>query len=402
MGIYSEYLIKNMNFSELNAERKKWLREISKLRGQRCVLSYAGDVDKFGINSGIEYADFILFSDQLAALSGSDSIDIILETPGGQAEIVEQIVNAIRAKFDNVGIIVPGMAKSAGTIFAMAGDEILMGPDSALGPIDAQMMYPGTGKRFSAGAFLDGLEKIKTEIMINGGKLNPMYIPILQSISPGEIQACENAQAFSKELVKVWLAKYKFSQWTEHKSTGETVSPEEREVRAAVIADKLCQPSSWLTHGRSIGINELRNLKLEIIDYSENSELNQAITRYFILLSMLFDTTNIYKVFETPETQIFRHVNQMGAPALQIPIPQGPKQQQIPKQEFADINYICPRCKTSMKIQANLNSHVALNPGHMPFPVKDNTFICTNCGLENNLSTIRLQIEAQTGKKIVE
>ena len=400
MGIYSEYLNINMNSSQLSTERKRWLNEISKLRGQRCVLSYAGDINKVGVNSGIEYADFIFFSDQLATLSGSDSIDIILETPGGQAEIVEQMVNAVRAKFSHIGIIVPGMAKSAGTIFAMAGDEILMGPDSALGPIDAQMMYPGTGKRFSAGAFLDGLEKIRVEIIKNGGKLNPMYIPILQSISPGEIQACENAQAFSKELVKEWLAKFKFSNWTKHKSTGKVVSPEEREARAAGIADKLCQPSSWLTHGRSINIEELRNLKLEIIDYSEESDLNQAITRYFILLSMLFDKTNIYKVFETPNTQIFRRVNQMGAPALQISIPQKTGQQQV--QEFVVIDYICPRCKTPKKIQANLDSHTNLNPVYIPFPVGNNIFVCENCGLENNLSATRLQIEAQTGKKIVE
>jgi ClpP class serine protease len=83
----------------------------------------------------------------------------------------------------------------------MAGDEILMGKTSALGPIDAQMIYPGTGKRFSADALLEGLEKIKKEVL-DTGKLNPAYIPILQNISPGEIQHCENAQAFSRTLVR--------------------------------------------------------------------------------------------------------------------------------------------------------------------------------------------------------
>ncbi|MDR2185419.1 MAG: ATP-dependent Clp protease proteolytic subunit [Treponema sp.] len=398
MGIYSEYLAKNMNFSQLNEERKVWLRKVSELRGDRCILSYAGDVDKIGVNSGIEYADFMFFSDQLATLKGHDSIDIILETPGGQAEIVEQMVKAVRSKFSHVGIIVPGMAKSAGTIFAMAGDQILMGPDSALGPIDAQMTYQGTGKRFSAGAFLDGLEKIKEEIAKNGGRLNPMYIPILQSISPGEIQACENAQAFSRELVKDWLTKYKFSQWLIHSSTGTQVSPKEREDRAASIADKLCQPSSWLTHGRSINIEELRKLKLEIIDYSDNDALNEAITRYFVLLSMLFDNTNIYKVVETPESQIYRHmVTQTVVPQIPIPI-----QAERAIKECADINYVCPRCKFTMKIQANLNQHSDLKPGFLPFPVDNNTIVCTNCGLENNLSAIRLQIEAQTGKRFVE
>jgi len=69
---------------------------------------------------------------------------------------------------------------------AMSVDEILMGPASALGPIDAQMSWQG--KRFSADALLEGLEKIKEEVA-GSGILNKAYIPILQGISPGEIQA---------------------------------------------------------------------------------------------------------------------------------------------------------------------------------------------------------------------
>ena len=98
------------------------------------------------------------FSDQLSNLK-KDSIDIILETPGGFAEVVEDMVRLIRHRYEKVGIIVPGYCKSAGTIFAMAGDEIFMGPMSALGPIDAQIMF--NNKRFSADAFLEGLEKSK-------------------------------------------------------------------------------------------------------------------------------------------------------------------------------------------------------------------------------------------------
>jgi ClpP class serine protease len=60
----------------------------------------------------------------------------------------------------------------------MAGDEILMGTGSALGPIDAQIGQTN-GKRFSAHAFLEGFKKIKEEVAATG-KLNPAYIPSLQ------------------------------------------------------------------------------------------------------------------------------------------------------------------------------------------------------------------------------
>ena len=178
MGFYSKYLDKHLNFDQITRERKKHLKRISRIRGDRDVLVYASDLTKGNAAISIDYSDLLPFQDQLANLKGK-SIDIILETPGGFAEVVEDLVKLVRNKYEKVGIIVPGYAKSAGTIFAMAGDEILMGSMSALGPIDAQIV--ANNKRFSAEAFLEGLEKIKKEV-IKEGKLNPAYITILQNI----------------------------------------------------------------------------------------------------------------------------------------------------------------------------------------------------------------------------
>ena len=93
-----------------------------------------------------------------------------------------------------------------------------------LGPIDAQIFYQG--KRFSADALLEGMEKIKKEV-VDTGTLNRAYIPILQGISPGELQNAENALSFAKILVTQWLAQYKFRTWTTHSSNGRS---EERRV----------------------------------------------------------------------------------------------------------------------------------------------------------------------------
>ncbi len=266
MGYYSEYLNKITDFSEITLERKKQLQKISKLRGNRDILVYASDLTKNAPNQ-IDYSDLLPFQDQLSNLKGEE-IDIILETPGGFAEVVEDLVELIRNRYIKMGVIIPGYAKSAGTIFAMAGDEILMGSISALGPIDAQII--SNGKRFSADAFLEGLEKIKKEIE-ETGQLNPAYIPILQNISPGEIQHCENAQIFSQKLVSEWLEKYKFKYWDIYNSTGKKVTQKDKLKRAKEIAKKLCKHSHWLTHGRSIKIEDLEEMKLKIIDYSKNN-----------------------------------------------------------------------------------------------------------------------------------
>lgn len=387
MGTYTEYLEANLSFGQLQVERKKQLARISALREGRDILVYASDLAK-NAQTQIEYTDLLSFSDQLSNLKGT-AIDVVLETPGGFAEVVEDMVRLLRQRYQKVGIIIPGYAKSAGTIFAMAGDEILLGPLSALGPIDAQIM--SNSKRFSAEAFLEGLEKIKDEVT-QSGRLNPAYIPILQNISPGEIQHCENAQNFSKKLVSDWLVRFKFKYWDTHSSTSNPVTDAEKLARAEEIAAKLCKHSDWLTHGRSIKIEDLELMRLKITNYGGNSELSDAITRYYTLLRMSFEATNLYKIFETPSSQIYKFTAPAAPP---LPQPGG----QVP--DVALIDFQCPKCSKPFKIQANLDKTKPLQPGAATYPIANNIFKCPSCGTETNIAQIKLQVESQSGKKIV-
>ena len=386
MGNYSDYLNKNFSYADLTKERKIQLRKISKLRGNREIFTYASALTKQAPTS-IDYDDLLPISDQLGNLKG-DKIDIILETPGGSAEVAEDIVKFIRSRFNEVGIIIPGYAKSAGTIMAMAGDEILLEPISALGPIDAQIIHGG--KRFSAHAFLQGLKKIKEEVEKQGG-LNRAYIPTLQNISPGDIQNCENLLSFSETLVSEWLKNYKFKFWDTHSSTGKKVTEEEKVKRADKIAEILCDHGKWLTHGRSIKIEDLEKMGLKVQDYSKNPELHGAISRYYTLIKMTFESTSIYKIFETPESQIFRFSQ--------------PQTQQLPvagKKPItkAIIDFACPSCKNVTKIQANFKKNLPIEKGATSFP-KNGMFICPSCKNTNNINAIRQQIEMQTKQKIV-
>ena len=86
MGIYTEYLDKSFAFPALVKERKKQLSRISKLRENRAILTIASAMTKQEA-IGLDYNDRLPVQDQLNNLSG-DKIDIILETPGGYAEIV--------------------------------------------------------------------------------------------------------------------------------------------------------------------------------------------------------------------------------------------------------------------------------------------------------------------------
>ena len=386
MGYYAEYLDAAMSFEELAAERKKQLSTISSLRTNRDVLVFAADLNKGIPEVAIGYADLLPISDQLSNLSGK-AVDLILGTPGGSGEVAEDIVRLLHEKYDDVAVIVPGYAKSAGTIIAMAGDEILMGASSALGPIDAQIQWQG--KSFSADAPIEGLEKIKREVQ-DTGVLNRAYIPMLQGISPGEIQNAENALNFAKVLVTQWLAKYKFKNWNKH-SNATDVAPEERTTRAEEIAAELCDHRKWLTHGRSLKIDDLEGMRLRITDYRQQAALEEAITRYHTLLQMTF-SSNLYKLFETPTSQIVRFT------AAQVPAPQ--PFAGAPEANLAVIEIACASCGQALRVQANLGSEQPLQEGCLPYPAGDR-LPCPNCAAELDLTEAKRQLEAQAKRPVV-
>ena len=69
----------------------------------------------------------------------ADKLDLIIHSPGGSLEATEQLVQYLRAKYKYIRAIIPQNAMSAATMLACACDEIVMGKQSAIGPIDPQM-----------------------------------------------------------------------------------------------------------------------------------------------------------------------------------------------------------------------------------------------------------------------
>jgi hypothetical protein len=277
---------------------------------------------------------------------------------------------------------VPGAAMSAGTIMAMAADEILMDRTSTLGPIDAQILQQG--KVFSADALLKGFGRIKDEVTRTAA-LNKAYIPMLQAISPGELEAASNALALARQLVEDWLVTYKFGGWEVHSSTGERVTADEKRSRAGEIAHQLCDHGRWRSHGRGIMLADLETMRLRITNFEKDAGLEDAIRRYYTLLQMTFDRTPIYKVYETPTSQIYKSVAPLSGGAA----PGG----------VGDIDLQCV-CGETIRIQANLGRPQPLRPGRLPFP-PDNVISCPRCGTKHDLRPFRDQLEKQAGQKVV-
>jgi len=205
-----------------------------------------------------------------------DILCIILNTPGGSAETVENLVNITRHHYKEVYFIVPDSAYSAGTIFCMSGDKIYMDYSSSLGPIDPQVF---NGKNWvPALGYLDKVDEMITRSA--EGTLIQAEILMLGDLDLAQLRRHEQARDLTIALLKEWLVKYKFKNWDTH-SNGNPVTAEEKEMRAKEIARKLGNNKLWHSHGRSIGVTALTHiLKLKIEDYSTDAVLTSLIRDY--------------------------------------------------------------------------------------------------------------------------
>lgn len=236
------------------------------------VLVYYGNLAPVSANLFAK-----LIEDLKADATKRDKLYIILTTLGGSAEIVERYVNILRYHYKDVNFIVPDYAYSAGTIFCMSGDSILMDYISVLGPIDPQV--PNKDNKYVAA--LDYLDKINEFIAkAANNTLTKAELIWLKDLDLGEIRSFEQARDLTTDLLKKWLVKYKFKNWTHH-SNNTCVTEEEKQQRAIEIAQELSDNNKWKSHGKGISIAELSDLKLKIEDYSKEDDLRALIRDYY-------------------------------------------------------------------------------------------------------------------------
>ena len=210
-----------------------------------------------------------------------ENLSIILTTNGGSAIAVERMVNAIRHHYRNVNFFVPECAYSAGTIFCMSGDNIYMSYTSVLGPIDPQVKNRD-GNWVPALGYLDKINELLDRARAE--EISSSEFLILKDFDLSEIRSYEHARDLTVELLKKWLVKYKFRMWETRKTSGKKVTDKLKKERAERIAKQLGDNKLWLSHGRPIGLEQLRELDLIIEDYGENKPLKTALDEFYQLL----------------------------------------------------------------------------------------------------------------------
>lgn len=224
------------------------------------------------------------------------SADILLYSPGGLPDAADSLVQILRSKFEHIRFIIPGVAKSAATMMALSGNELMMEHNAELGPIDPQFRFvkaDGTSVMAPAQAIIDQFAKAQDLIGQDPKKL-VAWIPILQQYGPALYQQCLNSIELSKRYVGEWLKTGLFK--PPPQPTGESEAA--AEAAAKKVVDYLADHNQFKSHGARVGFPELRKQGVPVKILNEDKPLHDAVMTVYHALLLTFGGTGAYRIIE--------------------------------------------------------------------------------------------------------
>jgi len=242
-------------------------------------------------NAQMNLAHEKLLFDALAdARRDSENVGLILNTLGGVGDFTTRVVRFIREglKARTFVVLVPQLAKSAGTLLSLAADKVVTGPASQFGPIDPQLpRVTNAGQTWvSARAVKESYEKLL------GPKLKELppsaQMGVATTIDWLLYQQALDAIQYTKEFVA-----------NAKSHTHSTM----KEVE--IVKDLIDTP---LSHGSDVSPSKLASYGIPVVDLSSNDPLWQKIDEYHaralkgLLGEMAPPPATSLVLFESPRT----------------------------------------------------------------------------------------------------
>lgn len=261
-------------------EKKQFFKQLHKLTGRNIVVYYSAWQQKYGQNGDFYIIDNDRngFMDALRNLDKSKGLDLILHTPGGDLTATKSIVEYLKAYFNNdIRVIIPNTAMSAGTMIACSGKEIIMGLHSTLGPIDPQIM--------NAPAY-EYLEMLNNALNDLNNNKNVFYwnTVLLSKYPPTFFGMCTKVIKLSERYVEEWL----LDNMLKHDKTG-----------AKRTTEYLANYHFHLQHGTRLHYNNLvQHTKLNITKLEDNPKFQELVLSIYHCYQILADRTPFCKIIE--------------------------------------------------------------------------------------------------------
>jgi ClpP class serine protease len=265
--------------------RRDYLEKLHEVTGRNIIAYYSGWLQKGGLQGrGVDFSlndsDKNGFMTTIHELDRTKGLDLILHTPGGSTSALESLVDYLRQLFgNNIRAIVPQLALSAGTMIALACNEIVMGKHSSLGPIDPQIAG------LPAHAIIEEFQRAQSEIGLNNF-MALLWQPILQKYHPTMIGACLKAIRWSEEMTKEWL------------KTGMFEGDLQAQQKADAVVAELGSHAVTLSHDRHISLDRARSLGLNVKALEDDDQLQDAVLSVHHLFIQTLSETSAFKIIE--------------------------------------------------------------------------------------------------------
>ena len=265
----------------LDELRAKYLSRLYKLTGRNVIAYYSGWL-KAGktLNIDINDSDITGFMNAINGLDCSKGLDLILHTPGGSPTATEGIVKYLHKKFgNNIRIIVPQMAMSAGTMLACASSSIVMGSHSYLGPIDPQ--FSG----IPAYNIVSEFSKAKIDLE-NNPKSKDYWRLQFEKYPAAFLYTVIDAINLSATLAGEWLSEYMFS----------GLPKVEAKKKTSSIVGKLNNNNK--SHARHFSIDDCQSMGLVVERLEDNQDFQEAVLSIHHAFIITLDNSPVTKVIE--------------------------------------------------------------------------------------------------------
>jgi Serine dehydrogenase proteinase len=244
--------------------------QLEKMRGSRIFMMIQGSEDHLCDHT------MALVRTEFAGLPKVDTLEIVLHSGGGHAEVAYAAMNILRGHCKRLNVLVPRYAKSAATLMCLGADMIFMGEFAELGPLDVQItdIYDRGARPFSPLDEFKSMEflreystelfdyfslllversgmSVKEALHESIPALVGLMAPMYARIDPTKVGSYRRALAIGEEYAKRLLKR-------------------RRVANAEQIVDKLVW--SYPSHDFVIDATELRQLGLQVTRIPEEQE----------------------------------------------------------------------------------------------------------------------------------
>lgn len=216
----------------------------------------------------------------IKGLDCSKGLDLILHTPGGNPTATEGIVKYLHSKFNNIRVIIPQMAMSAGTMLACSASEIVMGKHSCLGPIDPQ--YGG----IPAYNIITEFREAKTDLDNNAASKSYWDMQ-LKKYPAAFFYTVLDSIRLSSVLATEWLTNYMFAD--EENGTA-------KKKKITKIVAKLNANNK--SHSRHFTFDFCKDLGLKVTALEDDQNLQEAVLSVHHSFIITMDATAATKLIE--------------------------------------------------------------------------------------------------------